>query len=661
MKKKIYLLLAIFLGILPILYTNRPAQASANDIQIYNNGLVSPWTDVSWMSSRNLSATTNDGQTAIAVDAKAWGGLSLLNGSWQSFNAITPASGASLNFSIYSPSATWPLYIQLENGQSDFPNVSYGAIAAGGWKTISVPFKQLDPDGLPFYRLDIIAGQAAQFYIKDIYLNAAGSLTPPPAPTVNVEITSPTNNQTVAGSITIKATAEQAPDNGRINFYLDNSRLGPPLSAPFNFTWDTTKVKNGQHSLGAVLEYTAGDQNKVILATPITVTVNNSSTGGGPSGGGSASSTAHWISAYYAGWSQGWNPDQGLLPADKIDYKAVTDIIHFALFPNPDGTLNYTDNSITPQNSQLATTAAHAAGKKILITVGGAGSADNFRAATDSQNQATFVNNIVAFVKNRHYDGVDIDWETLEQSDAPQYASFIKNLRAALTSQISSTTLLTAATAWQPALFASLANDFDQINIMTYDLSGAWPGWVTWHNSPLYNGGQTFPSTGGPLPSADTEVQRFEAAGVPKQKLGIGIDFYGDIWSGGLINTLLGGLLGPDLSWISPPTVQTNIPYYQLAQTYNFQPRDESSPYYHWDSTADAPYLSVPGGLLGGSQFVSFDNAESIAAKLGYVKNQDIGGVILWELGGDHITNAPAGSADPLLEAVKTAAADLKY
>lgn len=56
---------------------------------------------------------------------------------------------------------------------------------------------------------------------------------------------------------------------------------------------------------------------------------------------------------------------------------------------------------------------------------------------------------------------------------------------------------------------------------MTYDLSGPWPGWVTWHNSPLFHGGQTFPSTGAPLPSIDAMVDAFVAGGVPVQAGGM--------------------------------------------------------------------------------------------------------------------------------------------
>src|ERR1700741_1844650 len=77
-----------------------------------------------------------------------------------------------------------------------------------------------------------------------------------------------------------------------------------------------------------------------------------------------------WVSAYYAGWSQGWS-NNGLLPAEAIDYSAITHIMHFSLVPRSDGSLDADANSMTTINSAAIISSAHAAGKKGLITVGG--------------------------------------------------------------------------------------------------------------------------------------------------------------------------------------------------------------------------------------------------------------------------------------------------
>jgi chitinase len=173
---------------------------------------------------------------------------------------------------------------------------------------------------------------------------------------------------------------------------------------------------------------------------------------------------------------------------------------------------------------------AHAAGCKVLITIGGAGTIATFRAAISSGVRSTFVQEIIQFVAANGYDGVDLDMEPLDAADMTDYAAFVRLLRSSLSAGL----LLTAAVPTDSApAFAAIQDQFDQINVMTYDMSGPWPGWVTWFNGPLSNSARvTFPSTGGLLPSIDSTVAGATGQGVARAKLGIGIAFYGYVWSG---------------------------------------------------------------------------------------------------------------------------------
>ncbi len=217
--------------------------------------------------------------------------------------------------------------------------------------------------------------------------------------------------------------------------------------------------------------------------------------------------------AYYAGWMQDH------LPAAEVDFGALTHVIHFALVPNPDGTLDDATNVVTAGNAADVVARAHAAGTRALISVGGAGSAGGFRGACSPANLPQFVANIVALARTRGYDGVDLDWEPLEPTDAALYTSLVNGLRAALDA-CPPRPLLTAAVATQPGLVAALQHQFDQVNLMTYDLAGPWPGWATWFNAPLHDGGFRLPGTGAPAPSAGAMVDTFAAAGVAPERLG---------------------------------------------------------------------------------------------------------------------------------------------
>src|SRR5262249_27833526 len=152
-------------------------------------------------------------------------------------------------------------------------------------------------------------------------------------------------------------------------------------------------------------------------------------------------------------------------------------------------------NSLTAANSSDIVSHAHTAGKKVLICVGGAGSQTGFQGATTSANRGAFITNLVNLMSGRGYDGIDIDWEPLYPRHDKQFTNFGNGQRPALNAR-NPRPMLTAAIASPPTpatLIASVQSQFDQINLMTYDLSGPYPGWVTWFNAPIYDGGYKFP------------------------------------------------------------------------------------------------------------------------------------------------------------------------
>ena len=348
---------------------------------------------------------------------------------------------------------------------------------------------------------------------------------------------------------------------------------------------------------------------------------------------------AKWVSAYYAGWCQG-----NQIKPEEIDYTAVTHILHFALVISPDGTFTGEGNGITPSNAFAAVRAAHAAGKKILISIGGAYSDGSFSGATSRENRAGFVSRLLEFMNKYGYDGIDVDWEPI--GSASSYLGFVRELRQKLTASGSGSLLTTAVmTGTDGSVLAEVAPYVDQINLMTYDMAGPGPGWETWHNSALYDGGAVFQSTGRPLPSIDQTVRDKLAGGVPAAKLGIGIDFYGYRWRGG-DGTSTGGVSRPGQTWKTAPDVKANVPYFEIMDTYY---RSKAG----WDSAAQAAFIGIDSPGAAQDEFVSFENERSIRSKTAYVKKMGLGGVIVYELGGGYRRNLPPGYRDLLLQNVR--------
>jgi chitinase len=355
---------------------------------------------------------------------------------------------------------------------------------------------------------------------------------------------------------------------------------------------------------------------------------------------GVAESADLWTTAYYPGYRRGF------LPATNIDFGAVSHVIHFSVVPRADGTLDSDANDLSSAASAELITAAHGAGGKVLFCVGGANSQGGFQGATSSNHLASFIANIASFAATRGYDGVDIDWEPLESADASRFVSLITGLRAVLDRTIPRP-LLTTAVATEPALIASLQSHFDQVNLMTYDLAGPYPGWVTWFNAPIFDGGYRFPSTHGLIPSADGMINSFLAAGVSPGKLSIGLAFYGTIWTGGT-GTSTGGATLPRQGWATAPKVTTET--YDSIMSRDFRPEA-----YHWDTNAQSAYLSLDAPGSVDDRFISYDDEHACQAKVSYARNRGLGGVMIWELGSGYRPNQPSGLRDPLLQAVKQA------
>ena len=349
--------------------------------------------------------------------------------------------------------------------------------------------------------------------------------------------------------------------------------------------------------------------------------------------GDSDASTAapFWVTAYYAAWMHGH------LPPDQIDFGAVTSVVNFSIFPKANGTFDLTSNGITAAETKALVSAAHQHKRQALLGVGGSWTHDGFAVWMKPAKRAEFVKLIVQQLQTGGYDGVDLDMEPVFDSDAADFVPFVKDLRAAMDAK-NPKLVLTAAVGWREAVYAPVKKHFDRIGIMTYDLSGPWSGWETWHGSPLSTGGLKFASTNQPLPSCQTLVDEALSAQAPLAKLGIGIIFYAYVWQ---------GATGPNQP-IAGVSMQSGMPYFEMMDNL-YNPNAAL-----WHAAAQAPYLSLGKGAKG--QFVSYDDAQSIAAKIAWAKKKGLGGVIIWELGGGWRPQKPPGKQDPLLQAVKAAA-----
>jgi len=88
----------------------------------------------------------------------------------------------------------------------------------------------------------------------------------------NVAITSPTNNSTVSGIVTIQATANDNVGVVKVEFYIDGNKVGEDTSSPYEYNWNTTQCTNGTHTITAKAYDNAGNVGE---SAAVTVNVNN--------------------------------------------------------------------------------------------------------------------------------------------------------------------------------------------------------------------------------------------------------------------------------------------------------------------------------------------------------------------------------------------------
>lgn len=167
------------------------------------------------------------------------------------------------------------------------------------------------------------------------------------------------------------------------------------------------------------------------------------------------------------GYFPGWQGD-----VNTIQYSKLTHLHYAFVLPTATGGLQ----PLGGGEARLTTLVekAHAAGVKVLISVGGWNKGDDSAFISIAQNSAyrsAFINNIANFVSRHKLDGVDIVWEYADAgTEATQYRVLMQELSTRLKSQGK---LLTAAVDPSDAagsVDAGVINAVDYMNIMAFDM-----------------------------------------------------------------------------------------------------------------------------------------------------------------------------------------------
>jgi GH18 family chitinase len=320
----------------------------------------------------------------------------------------------------------------------------------------------------------------------------------------------------------------------------------------------------------------------------------------------------------------------------KIDFKLYTHICHAFLTADENGNIN--TNQFVP--SREITTAAHNAGVKVLVSLGGWGWDKQFAAIVNQpEAENRYLRAVLEIVDNYDYDGIDLDWEypdtAQEVAGFERMARWFRTALDGLGNKKKRQMFETMAAASNSETLKWLNKDLlnqtmDWLNVMTYDMAGEWTDYAG-HHSPL------FASTKQPGKPRSTELtmKYLLGRGIQPNRLAVGIPLYG---KGFAVSEPYASTTS--IKDIKNQKVPRGGSYSKLSQL-----QKEKGWIRKWDDETKNPWLIAPDN----SAVIGYDDRESIALKSEWAFNQGFRGVFFWEIGGDLL---PDGT-NPLQKAAR--------
>jgi chitinase len=280
------------------------------------------------------------------------------------------------------------------------------------------------------------------------------------------------------------------------------------------------------------------------------------------------------VLGYYPSWPCGVEPAQ-------IRYENFTHLCHACVTASADGKLK-TEGNLP---SRELTSRAHAAGVKVLLSVGGADSGKYVGPIATSETLRTqFARALVGMAREYGYDGIDLDWEfPTNPVEKEAFTLLARELRGLLGPSSQGTNFLTSAQVGVPDVvqnvdMRALRGVLDWVAIMTYDMHGPWSNHAG-HNAAF----RTPKSDREGCTSRSLVAQMAtwrEVGGWPSDRLLVGIPCYGRSF--------------PVRRWHQPMPLTTK-PLHPYIAFKDILALLEQGWARHFDNEAMAPWLQKPG------------------------------------------------------------------
>ena len=309
-----------------------------------------------------------------------------------------------------------------------------------------------------------------------------------------------------------------------------------------------------------------------------------------------------------------------------VDFNTLTTLAYFGVDIDAGGNLVKNDYGYDMFISEQATQIfkkAHDAGTKVDLTVTQMDNATILAILDNPEAQDNAVNQIVAEVKNRGIDGVNVDFEYAGTpgGDYPQkFTTFVGNLTDRMHKEIPGskvTVAMYAISARQQLLYdvPNLSKRTDRIFMMAYDFAVAGSD-IAEPTAPLYGFKE-----GKYAYDVSTAVDDFLKV-MPADKLILGVPYYGYNYT------------------VNQPEVKSATLGNSATQTYelakaNITPSEVSAYTTGWDNHGKVGWKAYRDSSSGAWRMIFLEDEKSLGEKYDFAKNKNLAGVGMWALGFD--------------------------
>ncbi|KAJ5958936.1 CAZyme family GH18, partial [Penicillium vulpinum] len=350
-----------------------------------------------------------------------------------------------------------------------------------------------------------------------------------------------------------------------------------------------------------------------------------------------ASRLSNKVIGYYESW-MARKACHKVAPTD-LPLDALTHVNFAFASIDPDSYQIVTMDSDTPPSLFSDTTNLKSIKEdiKVFVSVGGWTFSDNDTAtqpvfgdiAASATNRQKFANNVVHFMKQYGFDGIDLDWEYPgagdrggKVEDTANYVLLLKALRETFDASGSDfgLTFTAPSSYWYLRWFdlPGMLKYADWINLMSYDLHGVWDA-----TNPIGSIVQAHTN----LTEIKLATSLFWRANVPPAKLVMGFGFYGRSFT--LADTSCTTPGCPFKGASNPgPCSDTGgiLSYYEIMDILS----DTSSTKRSTITPVHDKAGAVNYFTFDDDQWISYDDKTTFAQKLEWANEVGIGGSMIW-------------------------------